>query len=147
MADILFADKKHEDLFFSLFKKMKSKDCYHGSAAYLLGLDTVLREHVNDVFDFSEDIIKPDGLSKAWQTGTSKKTTRLMFNLWNGKFKDDPARRDYYDEDEEEPDEDEEEKQAAQSSQYYAVDEIFCCSYAPYYWQAIQLRYPEYSEP
>jgi hypothetical protein len=144
MADILFADKKHEELFFSLFKKMKSHDCYHGSAAYLLGLDTVLREHINDVFDFSEDIIKPDGLNKAWQTGTSRKTTRLMFNLWNGKYKDAPAQRDYYDEDEEEPDEEEEENQAAQSSQYYTPDQLFCCSYAAFYVQAIKLRYPEY---
>ncbi len=155
MADILFADKKHEDLFFDLFKRMKTKDCYHGSAAYLLGLDTVLREHINDVFDFSEDIIKPDGLNKAWQTGTSKKTTRLMFNLWNGKYKDEiPVSYDY-DEDEDEPIDDElvynsehiAHDLSVRSSQYYSVDEIFCCSYAPYYWQAIQLRYPEYSEP
>jgi len=26
----------------------------------------------------------------------------------------------------------------------YAVDEIFCCGYAPLFWQAIKIRYPEY---
>lgn len=142
MADILFADKTHEELFFSLFKRMKRKDCYHGSAAYLLGLDTVLREHINDVFDFSEDIIKPNGLNKAWQTGTSKKTTRLLFNLWNSTYKDIEPEADPEDEDEDETEDIQE--RVARSSQYYAVDYIFSCSYAAYYVQAIQLRYPEY---
>lgn len=143
MENIKFCGKDHEDLFYTLFKKMKSKDCYHGAAAYLLSLDTVLKDHIDRVFDFKEDIIKPECLHEAWQTGTSKKTTRLLFNLWNGTFKD-PERPA---EDEEEPDEDEAEQERARTSMYYAVDEIFCCSYAPYFWQAIQLRYPEYSEP
>lgn len=25
----------------------------------------------------------------------------------------------------------------------YSVEELFCCAYAPYFWQAIQIRYPE----
>lgn len=143
MADILFADKKHEDLFFDLFKRMKTKDCYHGQAAYLLSLDTVIQDHINRVFDFKEDVIKPECLHEAWQTGTSKKTTRLLFNLWNGTFKDPERPTD----EDEEPDEEEAEQERARTSMYYAPDEIFSCSYAPYYWQAIKLRYPEYSEP
>lgn len=130
MADILFAGKKHEDLFFDLFKKMKTKDCYHGAAAYLLSLDTVIQDHINNVFDFKEDVIKPAALSAGWQTGTSMKTTRLLFNLWNSYMYD--SEKDF-----------EEDK----ISKNYSIDEVFCCSYAPYYWQAIQLRYPEYSEP
>ena len=27
----------------------------------------------------------------------------------------------------------------------YSVEDIFCCCYAPYFWQAIQIRYPEYA--
>ena len=26
----------------------------------------------------------------------------------------------------------------------YNVEDLFCCSYAPFFWQAIQIRYPEY---
>lgn len=141
--EILFSGKKHEDLFYELFKQMKRKDCYHGSAAYLLSLDNVVQDHIHRVFDFKEDVIKPECLYEAWQTGTSKKTTRLLFNLWNGTFKD-PERPA---EDEEEPDEDEAEQERARTAMYYTIDEIFSCSYAPYYWQAIQLRFPEYSEP
>ena len=28
--------------------------------------------------------------------------------------------------------------------EHYTVEDLFCCEYAPYFWQAIQLRYPEY---
>lgn len=152
MADIIFMDKRHEDLFYSYFQAMKTHDCYHGSAAYLLALDEVIRDHTKSVFDFKEDIIKPECISEPWQTGTSKKTTRLLFNLWNGKYKDDiPVSYDY-DEDEDEPIDDElvynsehiAHDLSVRSSQYYAVDNIFCCSYAPYYMQAVKLRYPEY---
>lgn len=27
----------------------------------------------------------------------------------------------------------------------YTVEELFCCAYAPYFWQAVQIRYPEYA--
>ena len=30
-------------------------------------------------------------------------------------------------------------------SSAYAPSEIFCCSYAPYFWEAIKIRYPEYT--
>ena len=26
----------------------------------------------------------------------------------------------------------------------YTVEELFCCGYAPYFWQAVKIRYPEY---
>lgn len=26
----------------------------------------------------------------------------------------------------------------------YSVSDIFCCEWAPYYWQAVKIRYPEY---
>ena len=60
-----------------------------------------------------------------WLYGTSQKTCRLAFNLWNGRTSD---------------------SENDSASPYYAVDEIFNCEYAPYYWQAIKLRYPQYTE-
>ena len=35
-------------------------------------------------------------------------------------------------------------RQKIEECQNYSVSELFCCSYAPFFWQAIQLRYPEY---
>ena len=31
-------------------------------------------------------------------------------------------------------------------SDKYNVSEIFCCSYAPYFYEGIKIRYPEYTK-
>lgn len=116
--NIKFANDKHENAFFSLLNRMKKTDCYHLALAYLLTLDNVCREHISDLFDLKEDIILVDGLKIGWQTGTSSKTTRLAFNLWCTYVDDCPKNS--------------------------TPDELFCCSYAPFYFEAIKLRYPEY---
>ena len=119
-----FYDTRHKQDFLDVLRMMKSQDCYHQAVAYLLTLDVAIRAHINDVFDFADDCVKVNtALSHGWQTGTSRKSTRLRMNLWNGHCSD-------YDE----------------VSANYAVDEIFCCGYAPYYWEAIKLRYPEYCQ-
>lgn len=65
-------------------------------------------------------------MCKGWQTGTSRKVTRLAFNLWNGWCREN------------ETDE--------QASCLYAPDEIFCCGYQEYFFEALRLRFPEYSQ-
>lgn len=131
---IVFKDDEHEQLYNDLCERMKYLDEYHRAAAYLLSLDDVCNEHIADIFDLQEDVIIPEALERAWQTGTSMKTTRLLFNLWNGYYTDNKT---YTDEDGQEKD---------LPSMYYAPDNIFNCSYAPYYWQAIKMRYPLYIE-
>jgi len=82
---IKFRDEEHERSYRDLLSKLKSKDCYHKAVAYLLTLDEESNKHVSDLFDFEKDAIKPFGtLFLSWQTGTSVKTTWLMFNLWSG---------------------------------------------------------------
>lgn len=130
--NIIYRDSEHEAMFLEICGLIENLDCYHLAVAYLLTLDVVLSEHVPDVFDLTHDCIVPDGLTKGWQTGTSKNTTRLLFNLWNNYTADFIP--------EEERDEDFSDK-----TSYYSVSEIFCCPYAPYYWQAVKLRYPEYT--
>ena len=128
--DIKFYNEEHQKAFYSICKRMKHLDCYHFSLAYLLSLDKVLREHTDEVFDFKEDGIKREGLHKAFQTGTSLKTTRLAFNLWNGCYDDGEiyTNKDGY--------------ETELPSSYYTPDQIFCCKdYAPYYWQAIRIRF------
>lgn len=128
MQDLIYYSELHRKDFLLLLEKMASTDPYHTAVAYLFSMDSVCAEHINDIFDFKDDAIKPDCFGKGWQTGTSKKTVRLAFNLWNnysGQLAlDDESIND--------------------AAEYYSVSEIFCCSYAPYYWQAIRLRYPEY---
>lgn len=132
--EIRFYDEEHRNKFYGLLSLMCSNDCYHQSLAYLLTLDDVCREHIDDCFDFDRDLIKIEALAQPWQTGTSTKTTRLAYNLWNGCYDDGEK---YTDKDG---------YTVPLPSQYYTVDKIFCCSHAPYYWQAIRLRYPEYAE-
>ena len=128
---IEFYDDEHERSFQTICKKMKCLECYQLSMAYLLALDIVLREHIEDVFDFEENCIRPDALHKGWQTGTSRRTIRLAFNLWNGYAYEGET---YIDKDGYEND---------LPSTNYTPAEIFCCNcnYAPYYWQAIQIRF------
>lgn len=127
---MIFYDIIHETAYNDICNRMKYVDCYHRSLAYLLALDIVLRKHIEAVYDFEEDIIKIDALSKGWQTGTSLKTTRLAFNLWNGCCNDG---EEYIDNDG---------YKVPLPSSYYSPEQIFNCSdYAPYYWQAIQIRF------
>ena len=113
---------------------MKSRDVYHISVAYLLTLTEDTRKHIGECFDFADDSIKLDALNEPWQTSTSRKATRLAFNLWN----------DYSYSSESYTDKDGYEMPLP--SVDYSVSSIFCCSYAPYFWQAVKLRFPEYTE-
>lgn len=119
-----FYNDDHEKAFWSFLARAgKRFDSYHFSIAYLLTLDKECRKHLDDLFDFEGDGIKPEGINKSWQTGTSAKTTRLAFNLWNG------CNADGEDD----------------TSPLYTPAELFCTSYARYYYEAIKLRYPEYT--
>ncbi|MDE6781283.1 MAG: hypothetical protein K2J40_07480 [Ruminococcus sp.] len=120
-----FKDEYHETLFWVILEKMTRKDVYHKSLAYLIALDDVCKYHVEEIYDFDEYRIKPDCLAEPWQTSTSIKTILLAFNLFTGHSDWCP----------------EELKSRCTPS------DIFCCSYAPYYWEAIKIRYPEYTDP
>lgn len=119
MPEIRFASKEHENFYYRMLEKCKRKDSYHCAFFYCIGISETTRDHINRVFDFKEDIIEPEGLQEGWQTGSTVRLTRLAFNLWNG----------YTEHGEEEL-----------STPY----ELFDCSYAPYFYEAIKLKYPEY---
>lgn len=78
---MIFQDKEHEKMFNKLCKEMPYLDNFHMSLAYLLTLDTVLRDHIGALYDVKKDVIIFEGLNKPFQTSTSSKTTRLAFNL------------------------------------------------------------------
>ncbi len=129
-----FKDEYHEILFWIIMQKMNCNDVYSQSVAYLIALDDVCRNHIEEIFDFKENLIRRESLHKGWQTGTSKKTTRLTFNLWNGCCTDGEIYTDKNGD-----------KNYLPSGRY-SVSDIFCCSYAPYYWEAVKIRYPEYAD-
>lgn len=121
---VKFYDEEHEKAYADILGRMRYNDCYHRTVAYLFGLP-VTREHVDDLFDFEESLIKREGLNKGWQTGGSYKTTRLAFNLWNGCHYDI-----------------EDGNEDLSTCSWYTPEQIFVVTaFAPYYWQAIQIRF------
>ena len=117
-------DYAHKTAYKRLMHRMGNYDVYHKALAYLITADSVCRNHINNIYDFSERCIIPGCLNEGWQTGTSLKTCRLAFNLYNGGL-------GWCDEDD---------------RSLVTPAEIFCCSLAPFYWEAVKLRYPEYTE-
>lgn len=117
---MIFQNEVHEQRYFETLKKMSRIDPYHQAVAYLIALADL---PANDVFDFKEDGIKIEGLQASWQTSSSLKATRLMFNLWNGCTRDTAVPE-------------------ADVSAHYAVDEIFSnAEYAPFFYEAIKIRF------
>lgn len=116
-----FYSENHRQRYHNLLNRMRSKDAYHKSAAYLMALANLVP---TDVFDFEEDGIVHEGIYKAWQTSSSRMATRLMFNLWNGTYKDLAADK------------------PEDTCSYYTVEGIFYnYEYAPYFLEAIKIRF------
>ena len=65
-----------------------------------------------------------------WHGTGSRKIVRMAYNLYNNGT---PSVFDYEDL----------EEQLTECGRY-TVEELFCCGYAPYFWQAVKIRYPEY---
>lgn len=114
----------HKENYLKILEEMRSIDEYHKSTAYLIALDNELIHHLNDVFDLDQDVIKHTALSQPWQTGTSIKTTRLLFNLWNSFMYD--STEDFTED---------------ILSRHYSIDEIFSSCLALYYFEAVKLRF------
>ena len=105
---------------------------YHKALVYCLGIDWDTREHVDRIYDFRTGNVKPECLHEGWQISGSVKIVRMAFNLYcNGT----PSVYEYDDSDTD--------GQLREIS-CYTVEELFCCGYARYFWEAIKIRYPEY---
>ena len=104
----------------------RTPDNYFRSFLYLCGLCPDTRSHFHRLFDWREWCICPEALADGWQTGTSKRITRLAFNLWNGYGQEQP----------------EDERVSAA----FLPDEIFCCGFQSCFFEAVRLRFPEYAD-
>lgn len=113
---IQFKNRDHERFYQQCLVRCGCGDPYHKAFFYTMGISNETRKHVDDVFDFQEDVIRPEGLNKGWQTSGSSCITRLAFNLWNG-WNADGCATPY---------------------------DLFSTSDAGYMLEAIRIRYPEY---
>lgn len=129
---IMFADEEHKKFFEEKYeeaKSMRKTDVYYTSLIYTLSIAETTREHFDEIFDLKNGEVQLNAIDKAFQTDTSLKVTRLAFSLWNHSIVFD----------------NEESLQNDIISTHYNPSEIFCCTYAPYFYEAIKIRYPEYT--
>ena len=129
---IKFRNMTHETNYHFICTLMKRSDIERKVLAYLFSLDVVCCIHIREIYDFDENTIIPNALDKEWQTSTSRKTTRLAFNLFNGCCSDGETYigSDTFEE--------------LLPSAYFTPVNLFCCEYAPYYIEALKMRFPEY---
>ena len=129
---IIFKNKEHEKFYKEYLQKCRYQDVYHMALVYCLGIDRDTRDHIKQIYDFKTGNVRPECLREGWQTSGSVKIVRMAFNLYcNGT----PSVYNYDDSDME--------RQLHEMS-CYTVEDLFCCGYARYFWEAIKIRYPEY---
>lgn len=122
-----FIDEQHKQFYEEKLKLTGKEDVYRKALIYTLGICETTRENFADIFNIKEGLINRDSLQEAYQTSTSMRVTRMAFSLWNSNC---------YDSDED--------LENGIVSTHYTPSDIFCCSYAPYFYEAIKIRYPEY---
>jgi hypothetical protein len=129
-VNIIFMGKEHENFFYSMLIKWDNYDVYHQALAYCLGVSEDVRRHIDRVYDRENDCVLPESLQEGWITSGSARVLRMAFNLFCNctPSVDDSLTK---------------EEQIKETARY-AVEDLFCCSYARYFWEAIKLRYPEY---
>ena len=125
---VRFADVEHLE-FYNKQSRRLNPDCFLQALIYTLGVCPDTRRRFDELYDAKERAIVPGAIHRVWQTGGSLKVTRLAFQLFTGGAPSALLAPD-------EPDFDE--------CRRYGVSDIFCCAYAPYFVEAIKLRYPEY---
>lgn len=119
-----FYEKEHRSFFMKMLMKIQKIDAYHVALMYTLGISKDTRGHIENLYDFKEMRIKPEGLFEGWQTYKSQRVTAFAFNLYNnGNLSPD---------------------EHLMKCIKYAVEDISYCLYSFYFWQAVKLRYPEY---
>ncbi|MCI8593603.1 MAG: hypothetical protein HFI88_15030 [Lachnospiraceae bacterium] len=127
---VTFRSREHKDFYFEYIKKCRYQDGYHMALVYCLGIDRDTRVNVDRIYDFKTGCVKPECLRDGWQTSGSMKIVRMAFNLY---CDGTPSVFDIGDADGQ-----------LKECRCYTAGELFCCSYAKYFWEAIKIRYPEY---
>ena len=126
---ITFKNKEHEAFYKENIQKCRYQDVYHKTLIYCLGIDRDTRDHIDRIYDFRSGNVIPECLHEGWLTSGSARVIRMAFNLYCNdtpsvygiKKKDDQLRE----------------------CKLYNVEELFCCGYARYFWEAIKVRYPD----
>ena len=130
-SSIIFVNDAHEKFYYEKLKEVQYQDEYHMALCYCFGINSDTRKHIDSIYSFETGCVRLECLQASWQTSGSMKVVRMAFNLYcNGT----PS-----------VDEDTTTDEQLYECRQYSVEELFCCEYALYFWQAVQIRYLEYT--
>ena len=80
-----FKDEKHKQTFFDYWGRVNNiQSNEYIPLLYILSSNDTFRDNIDSLYDFKNRWIKSEGLNKAFHTGSSRRLTRLAFNLYNG---------------------------------------------------------------
>ena len=125
--NIIFISDAHEKFYYEKLQEVRYQDVYHKALCYCLGINGDTRKNADRIYNFKTGSVKTKCLHEGWQTSGSLKVVRMAFNLYCNST---PSVWDYEDAEEQ-----------VNECRQYTVEDIFCCAYAPYFWQAIQIRF------
>lgn len=129
---ITFKNQEHEMFYINWLSKCKRQDVYHKALVYCLGISGDTRRNAERIFDFKKGSVRSKCLEEGWITSGSAKVVRMAFNLFcNGTPSAYALEGD----------------EKVKECRRYTVEDLFCCEYAIYFWEAIKIRYPEYCFP
>ena len=125
--NVYFRDTEHLQFYIDQADRL-NPDRYLKALIYTLGISPDTRRRFDAIYDFKGKTIVPEAIHSAWQTGGTLKVTRLAFQLFTDGTPSAFLNPDIPDIDE---------------CMKYSVSDIFCCGYAPFFAEAIKIRYPE----
>ena len=127
---IIFISDAHEKFYYGKLKEVRYQDVCHKALVYCLGICDDTRRNIKSIYDFKTGCVKTECLHEGWQTSGSARIVRMAFNLYcNGTPSVDDT---------------EDAEEQLKECRCYTVEDLFCCGYARYFWEAVRLRYPEY---
>lgn len=129
MEKIIFRDEEHQKFYESKVEELNAEE-YLIPLIYLAGLSNTTRKHWNEIYSEEEREINIEVMSAGWMTGMTKKILRLAFQLYTDRTITDT---NY-----------ETGEGSIEECRRYSVSDIFCCEYAPYFVEALKIRYRIY---
>ena len=132
-STLLFISEEHRRFYEEKLAMCRYQDVYHKALVYTLGICNDTRRNIDTIYDFKSGMINVDVLAAGWQTSGSLNVCRLAFNLYTNAMPS--ADEDVMDKDD-----------LKLECSLYSVEDLFACGYAPFFYQAICIRYPEYTK-
>ena len=125
---INFINQEHYDFYKAKVQELNLyNDRERRALIYVLSLTANCRKNFKDCFEGY--YIKPDALKHPWVTSDDARAIRFGFGL----FSDDLPTMDVCSA-----------NRRLREARRYNASDLFCCRLAPYFCEAIKIRYPEY---